>query len=202
MGWRLCTGKWTATHCESRSRFPKAQRRCCAFPAVTTRRWVRAPTCGRSSERRRRVRLSDIRIRDPFILESSPGSFVLFGTTDENVWGGPATGFDCYTSSDLDRWEGPIEAFRPPEGFWSDTQFWAPEVHAHDGRFFMFATFVASSSRVRGVAVLVSDQPTGPFVPWSDGPLTPPGIPCLDGTLFMDDDSQPWLVYSRGSEGI
>jgi len=148
------------------------------------------------------VRLSDIRIRDPFVLESSPGSFVLFGTTDENVWGGPATGFDCYTSSDLDRWEGPIEAFRPPEGFWSDTQFWAPEVHAHDGRFFMFATFVASSSRVRGVAVLVSDQPTGPFVPWSDGPLTPPGIPCLDGTLFIDDDSQPWLVYSRGSEGI
>jgi len=148
------------------------------------------------------VRLSDIRIRDPFVLESSPGSFVLFGTTDENVWGGPATGFDCYTSSDLDRWEGPIEAFRPPEGFWSDTQFWAPEVHAHDGRFFMFATFVASSSRVRGVAVLVSDQPTGPFVPWSDGPLTPPGIPCLDGTLFIDDDFQPWLVYSRGSEGI
>jgi hypothetical protein len=148
------------------------------------------------------VRLSDIRIRDPFILESSPGSFVLFGTTDENVWGGPATGFDCYTSSDLDRWEGPIAAFRPPEDFWSDTQFWAPEVHAYDGRFFMFATFVASSSRVRGVAVLVSDQPTGPFVPWSDGPLTPPGIPCLDGTLFIDDDSQPWLVYSRGSEGI
>ena len=34
------------------------------------------------------------------------------------------------------------------------------------------------------------------------GPLTPPGIPCLDGTLFIDDDSQPWLVYSRGSEGI
>jgi hypothetical protein len=148
------------------------------------------------------VRLSDIRIRDPFVLESSPGSFVLFGTTDENVWGGPATGFDCYTSSDLDRWEGPIAAFRPPEDFWSDTQFWAPEVHAYDGRFFMFATFVASSSRVRGVAVLVSDQPTGPFVPWSDGPLTPLGIPCLDGTLFIDDDSQPWLVYSRGSEGI
>ena len=67
------------------------------------------------------MRLSDIRIRDPFILESSPGTFVLFGTTDENVWGGPATGFDCYTSSDLDRWEGPIAAFRPPEDFWSDT---------------------------------------------------------------------------------
>lgn len=148
------------------------------------------------------MRLSEIRIRDPFIFEPSPGAFVLFGTTDENVWGGPATGFDCYTSTDLDEWEGPIAAFRPPEGFWSRTQFWAPEVHEHEGRFFMFATFVSSHTQVRGVAVLVADHPTGPFAPWSDGPLTPAGTPCLDGTLFIDDESQPWLVYSRGSEGV
>ncbi len=45
--------------------------------------------------------IGEIRVRDPFILESVPGRFVLFGTTDENLWGGPATGFDCYTSDDL-----------------------------------------------------------------------------------------------------
>jgi hypothetical protein len=49
---------------------------------------------------------------------------VLFGTTDPNLWGGPATGFDCYMSDDLIPWEGPIPAFRPPAGFWADTQFW------------------------------------------------------------------------------
>jgi hypothetical protein len=88
-------------------------------------------------------RLSGIRIRDPFIFEPAAGSYVLFGTTDENVWGGPATGFDCYTSDDLESWSGPIEAFRPPEGFWSESQFWAPEVYAHGGRFYMFATTAA-----------------------------------------------------------
>lgn len=140
-------------------------------------------------------------MRDPFILEAAPDNFVLFGTTDTKLWGGPATGFDCYTSSDLQQWAGPIAAFRPPVDFWSDTQFWAPEVHAYQGRFFMFATFASSRSHIRGVAVLVSDAPTGPFAPWSDGPVTPGEVPCLDGTFFVDDDSQPWLVYSRGAEG-
>lgn len=147
------------------------------------------------------MRLADVRIRDPYLLEPEPGRFVLFGTTDANVWGGPATGFDCYTSDDLETWEGPIEAFRPPEGFWSVSQFWAPEVHPHGGRFFMFATFLDAATSVRGVAVLVADAATGPFLPWGDGPVTPRGVPCLDGTFFVDDEHQPWLIYSRGPEG-
>ena len=63
------------------------------------------------------LRLGDIRMRDPFILEAAPGEFVLFGTTDGNVWGGPATGFDCYTSSDLKHWKGPIAAVPPAARF-------------------------------------------------------------------------------------
>jgi len=146
-------------------------------------------------------RIDSIRMRDPFLLEHAPGSFLLFGTTDANLWGGPATGFDVYRSTDLEWWDGPFPAFRPPAGFWGDTQFWAPEVHAHGGRFFLFATFASTQSRVRGVAVLASDEPSGPFVPWSDGPVTPTEIPCLDGTLHVDDAGDPWLVYSRGAEG-
>ena len=148
--------------------------------------------------------LSEIRMRDPFVLEVPSGGYVLFGTTDTNLWGGPATGFDCYTSRDLVSWDGPIPAFRPPAGFWADTQFWAPEVHLQDGRFVMLATFASSDpdNGPRGIQVLVSDEPTGPFLPWSDGPVTPRDVPCLDGTLFLDDDSRPWLVYSRGAEGV
>ncbi|GAA1956151.1 glycoside hydrolase family 43 protein [Nocardioides panacihumi] len=149
-------------------------------------------------------RLNEIRMRDPFVLEVPSGGFVLFGTTDTNLWGGPATGFDCFTSEDLVTWEGPLQAFRPPAGFWADTQFWGPEVHGYDGRFFMLATFASSNpeSGPRGVQVLVADEPTGPYVPWSDGPLTPRDRPCLDGTLFIDDEGGPWLVFSRGAEGV
>lgn len=91
------------------------------------------------------LRLEEIRMRDPFILEPSPGEFVLFGTTDENVWAGAATGFDCYVSDDLEHWKGPLAAFRPRQDFWADSQFWAPEVHSVDGRFFMLATFATST---------------------------------------------------------
>ncbi|MFM6977848.1 MAG: glycoside hydrolase family 43 protein [Micrococcales bacterium] len=145
--------------------------------------------------------LNQIRMRDPFIIEHQPGQFALFGTTDENLWGGPGTGFDCYTSSDLENWEGPFEAFRPPVGFWSNTQFWAPEVHAYKGAFYMFATFGSVNPKMRGTASLRAENVLGPYLPWSEGPLTPHELPCLDGTFFVDNDGQPWIVYSRGAEG-
>jgi hypothetical protein len=147
--------------------------------------------------------LADIRMRDPFVLALPTGGWALFGTTDAHVWGGPATGFDVSTSDDLQRWQGPMPAFRPPPGFWADTQFWAPEVFAHQGRFVMVATFASSRPQAgpRGIQVLVADAPTGPYVPWSDGPITPRDWPCLDGTLFWDEQGAPWLVYSRGAEG-
>ena len=98
--------------------------------------------------------LSDIRMRDPFLLDAGAGGYYLFGTTDENLWGGPGTGFDCYRSMNLTSWQGPFPAFRPASGFWGTTQFWAPEVHAHDGWFAMLATFadqVTSVAREVGV---------------------------------------------------
>jgi arabinan endo-1,5-alpha-L-arabinosidase len=141
------------------------------------------------------MQLSDIRIRDPFILTvEAEGAYYLFGTTDEDVWNPPGTGFDCYRSTDLVDWEGPIPAFRPQPGFWADRNFWAPEVHRHAGRYFMFASFMAPGVH-RGTQVLVSDSPAGPFTEWSDGVLTPPEWDCLDGTPFFDEAGTPWMVF-------
>ena len=140
------------------------------------------------------MRLSEIQIRDPFLLPvPSEGAYYLFGTTDTDVWGTSATGFDCYRSTDLEQWEGPIPAFRAPAGFWADRNFWAPEVFERDGRYFMFASF-KSEDAVRSTQILVADRPTGPYELWSDRPVTPAGWECLDGTLFVDEAETPWLV--------
>ncbi|MFC7404966.1 glycoside hydrolase family 43 protein [Georgenia alba] len=148
------------------------------------------------------MRLSDIQIRDPFLLTvPEDGGYVLFGSTDNDIWRPPATGFDCYRSTDLEGWEGPIPAFRPPAGFWSDRNFWAPEVHRHAGRFFMLATFKADGVR-RGTQVLVADRPVGPYVPWSDGPVTPRDWECLDGTLHVDGAGEPWMVFCHEWEQV
>ena len=141
------------------------------------------------------MRTGEIQIRDPFVVPmEDEGMYYMFGTTDKNCWLPPGTGFDCYKSRDLDEWEGPMEAFRPPEGFWATKNFWAPEVHAFNGRFYMFATFKAER-RYRGTQILVADSIEGPYKPLTDRPVTPAHWECLDGTLHVDGEGKPWIVF-------
>jgi arabinan endo-1,5-alpha-L-arabinosidase len=141
------------------------------------------------------MKRTDIQIRDPYVLPlPKEGRYLLFGSTDKNIWSGPGTGFDCYESRDLENWNGPIPAFRPPPGFWSNTQFWAPECHPWQGGYCLFATF-ARDGRERGTQILAADRPEGPYRVHSDGPVTPRDWECLDGTLYADADGKPWVVF-------
>lgn len=138
------------------------------------------------------VHISELRIRDPFVLPVAHDQrYYLYGTNCGHIDG---QGFAVYQSRDLKHWEGPSVAFRPPIGFWAQRDFWAPEVHRYRDRYYMFASFKANDGP-RGTQVLVADSPLGPFEPWSDGPLTPWDWECLDGTLYVDDDELPWLVF-------
>jgi arabinan endo-1,5-alpha-L-arabinosidase len=141
------------------------------------------------------MKLSDIHIRDPFVLPvPSEQLYYLYGTMGEYAWTNSALGFDCYTSTDLQVWEGPCPVFRPPADFWADRNFWAPEVHAYRGQYFMFASFKAEGI-CRGTQILVAESPRGPFRPVSAGPVTPPDWECLDGTLFVTAEGNPWIVF-------
>lgn len=141
------------------------------------------------------MKTSEIQIRDPFVwVDRAAGKYWLFGTTDKDCWNGPGVGFDAYCSRDLVEWEGPYPAFRPKAGFWGEKNFWAPEVHAYRGAFYMFASF--KNERVcRGTAILRSEKIEGPYLPWSEGAVTPGGCECLDGTLCVDESGTPWMVY-------
>lgn len=140
------------------------------------------------------MNVSEIQIRDPFVVTvPEERTYYLFGSTDPNIWSGPGIGFDCYRSSDLTEWQGPIPAFRPPPGFWSPGCFWAPEVHRVGDDWFMFATFTGSDEH-RGTQVLHASRPEGPYEPWSNGPVTPHNWQCLDGTLYVEEGA-PWLVF-------
>ena len=141
------------------------------------------------------MHISEIHIRDPFIVRDEDSCY-LFGTIGKACWGGKAEGFNVYKScGDLENFEGPFPAFRPPENFWSETQFWAPEVHQFNGCWYIFASFLVTGGR-RGTAILKSTgKVEGPYVPWSDGPVTPKEWECLDGTLYIDKDGKPWMVF-------
>jgi len=141
------------------------------------------------------INTADIQIRDPYIIcDRKTAHYYMFGTTDKDCWQGPGVGFDGYVSRDLKTWEGPFAAFRPSSDFWGEENFWAPEVHAYQGKYYLFATFKGTRLR-RGTAILVADDLGGPFVEHSVGAVTPNDWDCLDGTLYVDTQGDPWIVF-------
>lgn len=133
-----------------------------------------------------------INLRDPFILAEGD-IYYLYGTRGATCWGA-ATGFDVYTSRDLEQWSEPTPCFENDGSFWADRNYWAPEVHRWQGAYYLFASF-KSETRRRGTAILRADSPLGPFMPWSEGPVTPAHWECLDGTFYADQKGQPWMVF-------
>lgn len=142
-------------------------------------------------------KLWELRMRDPFIYtDKERGLYFLYGTNMETVDGAANIDpyFDFYVSDDLETFCGPYMAFQPPKGYWGVRHYWAPEVHPYRGKYYMFASFKGGIGADRGTAVLVADQPEGPFVPLSDGHVTLKGHECLDGTLLVED-GKPYIAF-------
>lgn len=146
------------------------------------------------------MKRDEIRIRDPFILPYE-GKYYLFGTTNRaGSLTRPGEGFDVWISEDMNEFAGPFSAFDAPTGFWGCREFWAPEVHAWNGAFYMFATFHPDGKN-RCTAILRAERPEGPYQPWSDGGVTPDEWMCLDGTLCVED-GKPYMVFCHEWEQI
>lgn len=138
------------------------------------------------------IKREDINIRDPFVLVDND-TYYLYGSRGETVWG-IADGFDVYVSKDLKNFEGPYEVFHKPDGFWADRHYWAPEIHKYNGDYYMFASFKAEN-KCRGTQILKAQSPLGPFEVYSDGVVTPRDWECLDGTLYIDKNDTPYIVF-------
>ena len=139
------------------------------------------------------MKREDINIRDPFILPYE-GKYYLYGSRGSEVWEDNATGLDVYVSEDLENWSEPKEIFTRTADFWADRHYWAPEVYAYNGAFYMFASF-KSADRCRGTMVLKADKPDGKFTVHSEGTITPPDWESLDGTLYISKSGKPYMIF-------
>ncbi len=117
----------------------------------------------------------------------------MYGTRAKRCWG-EDDGLDCYLGGGLAEWSGPAEVFHRPAGFWADRNYWAPECHFYRGSYYLFASF-KSADRCRGTQILRAEHPLGPFHVHSKEPVTPADWECLDGTLYISPDGEPWLVF-------
>ena len=141
------------------------------------------------------MKRNEINIRDPFILTHN-GKYYMYGTRAKNTWERQSLesiGFDVYISDDLENWSEPKQIFGYFEGFWGETQYWAPEVHKYNDKFYMFASFT-SDNHCRGTAIFECDTPDGIFKEHSKGAVTPSNWECLDGTLYVENDT-PYIVF-------
>ena len=153
------------------------------------------------------VKRTEIIIRDPFVLplegevekkESGENgirsqTYLMTGTIHIP---GKKQGIYGYLSEDLENFSEPFLLFDPPEDFWADRDFWAPEIHRYQGKYYMFVSF-RSAYRRRATQILSSERPEGPYLPISKEPHTPKQWHCLDGTLFIDPEGEPWMIYVR-----
>ena len=146
----------------------------------------------------RHCSMEEIHMRDPFIYTDSERKlYFLYGTSME-ICDGVANidpYFEVYISDDLKMFEGPYVAFSPERGFWGVKHYWAPEVFSYQESFFMFATFKGGIGEDRGTAILKSNKPEGPYQAHSKGHVTLKGHECLDGTLYLENDGTPYIVF-------
>lgn len=129
---------------------------------------------------------TDFRIRDPFILLFED-KYYMYASNEPY-------GFKAYLSDDLVEWSEPHEVFRVPQNFWATHNFWAPEVHYYKGNFYLFASLKSNDHR-RATQIFKANSPLGPFELHGDGPVTPSDWECLDGTLYIGNDGQPYMVF-------
>ena len=133
-------------------------------------------------------------LRDPFVFRDGSNYYVYgtgvgVGNWNDCIWA-------CYKSTDglYGEWKitdklvyaCPIEA---------EKQFWAPEVHKYNGKYYMIASYYSSVTGHRGCSILRADSPEGKFVEITNGHITPRDWDAIDGTLYVDENGASWLVF-------
>ena len=128
--------------------------------------------------------VTNVNLRDPCVVLEN-GVYYVYGT-----------GWEAYknTSGKLDgEWVSLGRVVTVPAD--ATDNYWAPEVHKYNGEFYMFTTYKSATTGHRGCAIFKSSTPEGPFVEISNGHVTPSDWDSIDGTLYVDEEGQPWMIF-------
>ncbi|MBQ5380488.1 MAG: family 43 glycosylhydrolase [Paraprevotella sp.] len=152
---------------------------------------------GRSNRLRTNIPLDSIVLSDPCILaDRATMTYYMTGT-----------GGKLWKSKDLKRWTGPYTVAETDPESWMGPRpmIWAAELHQYQDKYYYFATFTNRDVKIgtyrgneierRACHVLVSDKAEGPYRPMKDKTYLPAEKPTLDGTLWVDTDGKPYMVY-------
>lgn len=151
----------------------------------------------RIPEIKKHVLLDSIALSDPAILSDVETQMYYMTGTGGKLW----------KSRDLKYWDGPYTVVKTDPQSWmgENPEIWAAELHKYNGKYYYFATFTNRNKFIdkvkgenierRSCHILVSDRPDGPYLPMNDSIFLPPEKPTLDGTLWVDTDGKPYMIY-------
>ncbi len=146
---------------------------------------------------------TDVLVRDPSTVVKRDGVYWVSG---------PGPGIQQFSSTDRRHWtpRGPVFPSAPP---WvsaavpdnKDNGVWAPDVHAFNGKYYLYYCYSTFGSRVSGIGVATNttlDPKT-----WVDqGAVTRTNdsmdYNALDPCVFEDAGGKPWLSFGSFFSGI
>jgi beta-xylosidase len=153
--------------------------------------------------------MTAMHLHDPWIVaDTASRTYYLFTRNEAAISGDARLGTMMYASRDLKHWTRPKLVFTLPAGTWARAGSWAPEVHAWKGKWYLFTTFHDAAATLgrsgprttyrRGTVLAVADRIDGPYRLVRDGePIVAKDQMTLDGSLYVDPQGKPWLVYAH-----
>ena len=138
-------------------------------------------------------------LRDPFILKVGDlwymtGTLPPYGLSDE---AGRTKGVPLYKSADMTTWEFVDYIVQTPaeaEGKWYSERFWAAELFAHNGKYYVTVNCCRVDGSNHGFLFAVADNIEGPYTVMNpDAPLALGN----DAHLFVDTDGQTYVFASN-----
>ena len=144
------------------------------------------------------IPMDDLHIRDPFIVvDRNEKCYYLIapktsGKKTDNLY--------AYKSLDLKRWKDVGYVYRRSSDFIEVDYFWAPDFYEYKGNYYCFVT--AGGDHVkRGTTILKGGaSPIDMYQPLlkKEKPyITPLDWNSIDGSLFVDNQGTPWMIFSR-----
>lgn len=141
--------------------------------------------------------VKDIGMSDPHVRVFNDTLYLYSGhdaSPTDKTW--VMKDWRVFSTTDLIHW-AIRDTIRPIDNYMDDssTDCWASDAATRNGKYYFYF-----SDHKRGVGVMVSDSPTGPFKDALGKALV---SPMHDPTVFMDDDKQktPYLIYGDKAGG-
>ncbi len=145
-------------------------------------------------------------VHDPVIARED-GVYYLFST-------GP--GITQYRSADRVRWERIGRVFPDEPGWAADVapgfngHLWAPDIVAHDGRFYLYYSVSAFGKNASAIGVTVNRtlDPESPDYRWEDQGVVLQSVPdrdlwnAIDSAVTFDAEGTPWLSFGSFWGGL